>query len=81
MKSSVRLEQVRQKEQAILDAAKNMGERNRLGQYATPPQLALEIVQQVYEYWEGDKELSISLNPDLVRARFILLYARWSLKI
>ncbi|MGO9021041.1 MAG: hypothetical protein ACLQVJ_22080 [Syntrophobacteraceae bacterium] len=37
-------EQKRIEFQAVLDAAKTQAERNRMGQFATPPALALEIL-------------------------------------
>jgi predicted RNA methylase len=37
-------EQRRQEFQSALDAAKTQAERNRMGQFATPPQLALDIL-------------------------------------
>jgi adenine-specific DNA-methyltransferase len=50
MKALLKTEQLRRQEQAILDISKEADERNRLGQYPTPPQLALDISQLAYEY-------------------------------
>lgn len=47
LKDSCALEQKRQKIQSALDSAKTAAERNRLGQFATPNALAVEIVKYV----------------------------------
>jgi adenine-specific DNA-methyltransferase len=46
-KHDVTLEQTRQELQSALDSAKTAAERNRLGQFATPNLLALEIAKYV----------------------------------
>jgi hypothetical protein len=44
------LEHDRLRRQSILDAHKTQAERNRLGQFATPPELAQDIVELTYAY-------------------------------
>ena len=46
------IEEKRVKRQACLDELKSAGERNRLGQFATPPALALEIARYVQQRWQ-----------------------------
>jgi hypothetical protein len=58
----------RQAIQERLGAAKTAAERNRLGQFATPPQLALDIVRYVLQLWQDrDDAVSSSSNG---RGRF-----------
>lgn len=48
--------------QSALDAAKTQAERNKLGQYATPSELALEIIRQSVSYL-GSGETIRFLDP------------------
>ena len=45
------IEARRQVEQSRLDALKDAKERNRLGQFATPPNLSLEIARYAWSQW------------------------------
>jgi hypothetical protein len=45
------LERARRAEQARLDALKTATDRNRLGQFATPPGLALDIAREAHALW------------------------------
>ena len=47
------IEAQRQLIQDRLDKARSAAERNRLGQFATPPQLALEIARYTSSLWRG----------------------------
>src|SRR5271157_4475016 len=57
------IEQRRQKEQVTLDSLKDSNERNRLGQFATPPLLASDIVHVALNYWKGRNEKIHFLDP------------------
>lgn len=56
------LEQKRLQIQRVLDAAKSQAERNKLGQFATPSQLALDIVRQSVRYIESARTIRF-LDP------------------
>ena len=51
------IEAQRQMIQDRLDKAKTAAERNRLGQFATPPELALEIARYASSLWRGEGRL------------------------
>lgn len=55
-------ERARLAEQDALDRQTHPDERNRLGQYATPPELAGEIVEAVRGYWPTGRPVSF-LDP------------------
>lgn len=63
-------ENARQLEQSLLDVATSKKVRNKLGQYATPPQLAMEIVENTWRYVSFDQNLSI-LEPACGTGAFI----------
>lgn len=60
----------RQFEQSLLDASKSKLLRNKLGQFATPPQLAAEIVENTWQYVLGQSSLSV-LEPACGTGAFI----------
>jgi len=49
--------------QTKLDASKTQEERNRLGQFATPPALAIEILERASMLLEGDRKQIHFLDP------------------
>lgn len=51
------IERVRQERQAELDEQKTQGERNRLGQFATPEPLALEMLSLAHALWKPSTKL------------------------
>lgn len=57
------LENRRQQEQAQLDLLKTPTERNKLGQFATPPSLAADILTYVKSIWEQNPRLVRFLDP------------------
>lgn len=57
-------------EQACLDRLKDAEERNRLGQFATPPALAMEIAAYARELWQGRHDLVHFLEPALGSGAF-----------
>lgn len=57
------IEHRRLQEQTRLDTLKDSTQRNRLGQFATPPKLALEIAQLAALYWEGREDDIRFLDP------------------
>ncbi len=58
-----RLETARLTEQARLDALKGPGARNRLGQFATPPRLALALARLARSLWHTRAERVRFLDP------------------
>jgi hypothetical protein len=50
-------ERQRQQEQARLDRSLSLAQRNRTGQFATPPALALEIVEYARAIWGREKPI------------------------
>jgi adenine-specific DNA-methyltransferase len=54
MKSYMLVEQQRQTEQARLDSLKSSAERNELGQFATPYELAVEIAEHLKSFLPND---------------------------
>ncbi|HEY1065923.1 MAG TPA: class I SAM-dependent methyltransferase, partial [Pirellulales bacterium] len=61
-RSVQRLERERLAQQAALDAAKSLAERNRMGQFATPPALADQVVQAAIAALPADAPLRF-LDP------------------
>ncbi len=57
------LEAARLAEQARLDALKGPGARNRLGQFATPPRLSLELARLARSLWRTRSERVRFLDP------------------
>lgn len=71
MNSSIEdLEGARLFEQSVLDASISKQTRNRLGQFATPPELATEIVTNTWKYVLAERELAI-LEPACGTGAFI----------
>lgn len=63
-------EEIRQFEQTVLDASTSKAVRNRLGQYATPPDLATDIVESTRQYLSAKREMSV-LEPACGTGAFI----------
>jgi predicted RNA methylase len=70
MKQPSEIEIRRQGEQHQLDRFVDEKQRNRLGQFATPPSLALEIMQAVWKKWRRRKEPVRFLEPALGTGAF-----------
>jgi hypothetical protein len=51
--------------QDSLDAQKDARQRNRAGQFATPPALAVEIATYAWEIWQDRKDRVRFLDPAL----------------
>ena len=64
------LEILRQAEQSRFDSATTSAERNRLGQFATPRALAIEIMQYAYSLWEKRFDRARFLDPALGTGSF-----------
>jgi adenine-specific DNA-methyltransferase len=60
----------RQALQEHLDAARSAAERNRLGQFATPPQLALDIARYALDMWRDRPEPTAFLDPAIGSGSF-----------
>jgi hypothetical protein len=60
----------RQLAQARLDEARTAADRNRLGQFATPPALALEIARYARELWRGRTATTTFLDPAIGTGSF-----------
>jgi len=56
--------------QARLDLAKTTVERNRLGQFATPPNLALDIARYALGLWQGRTVAVTFLDPAIGSGSF-----------
>jgi hypothetical protein len=56
--------------QEQLDAAKTAAERNRLGQFATPPNLALDIASYAYSLWQSRSDAASFLDPAIGSGSF-----------
>lgn len=56
------IERARIERQRDLDGAKTRAERNKLGQFATPPQLALDILRQTKKYLDSRAKIRF-LDP------------------
>src|SRR5437763_11986056 len=52
MRTVLDIEQQRQRQQDALDSAKDPGERNRCGQFATPMELARDIAEYAWSHWK-----------------------------
>lgn len=57
------LEADRQAIQGRLDAARPAADRNRLGQFATPPGLALDLARYSLHLWQDRDDLASFLDP------------------
>ena len=64
-----RLESAREQAQARLDGEKSQLERNRLGQFATPPGLARAIARLVRVHWPGSERIRF-LDPGVGTGAF-----------
>jgi hypothetical protein len=64
------IEAQRQIVQERLDAAKTAAERNRLGQFATPPNLALDIARYASKLWRGRSDAVSFLDPAIGTGSF-----------
>ncbi len=56
--------------QERLDAAKTAAERNRLGQFATPPNLALDIARYALGLWQSRTDAVSFLDPAIGTGSF-----------
>ncbi len=66
----VEIEARRLVEQERLDRLKTVEERNRLGQFATPPALALDIARYAAARWQGRSDRVAFLDPALGTGSF-----------
>jgi hypothetical protein len=64
------IEAQRQVVQGRLDAAKTSAERNRLGQFATPPELALDIARYALNLWRSRNDVASFLDPAIGSGSF-----------
>jgi hypothetical protein len=60
----------RQLAQRRLDEARTAAARNRLGQFATPPALALDIARYALELWRGRTAAAAFLDPAIGTGSF-----------
>ncbi len=60
----------RQLTQRRLDEARTATDRNRLGQFATPPGLALDIARYALELWQGRTTAATFLDPAIGTGSF-----------
>ena len=56
--------------QQQLDAAKTQAERNKLGQFATPPELAMEMLEYAKSLWPEDQAIRF-LDPAIGTGSFL----------
>jgi methylase of polypeptide subunit release factors len=63
MRTLQELERERRHEQSRLDLFMGPAERNRTGQFATPPALAAEVAEYVGRLWKGRREKVRFLEP------------------
>jgi len=66
----VEIEAQRRVEQERLDRLKTLKERNRLGQFATPPALALDIARHAAALWQGRPDKFAFLDPAIGSGSF-----------
>ena len=66
----IEIEARRQVEQGRLDRLKSLEERNRLGQFATPPALALDIARHAAAHWQGRPDRVAFLDPAIGSGSF-----------
>ena len=64
------IEAQRQTIQERLDAARTAAERNRLGQFATPPDLALDIARYALSLWQARTAAVAFLDPAIGTGSF-----------
>jgi adenine-specific DNA-methyltransferase len=69
MENLSKIEASRLVEQTRIDSSKNAEERNRLGQFATPPALAEDIARYVHRLW-GSREPVRFLDPAIGTGSF-----------
>jgi len=60
----------RQAIQARLDADRSAAERNRLGQFATPPQLSLDITRYALQRWQDRDDAASFFDPAIGSGSF-----------
>jgi hypothetical protein len=70
MTNLTELERRRQQAQALLDSQKDAEARNRAGQFATPPRLALDIATYAWEQWQQRADPVRFLDPALGTGSF-----------
>ncbi len=70
MTTVAELELRRLQAQELLDSQKNASERNRAGQFATPPCLAVDIATYAWEHWKHRSEAVRFLDPALGTGSF-----------
>src|SRR5947209_17325091 len=70
MTTIAELEARRLQVQALLDSQTDAGQRNRAGQFATPPGLALEIATYAREHWRARNDPVRFLDPALGTGSF-----------
>src|SRR2546422_11225880 len=70
MRLIAEIEAEREALQQICDAQKTQRERNRLGQFATPPQLALEIARFALKLFSAEEKVSF-LDPAFGTGSFL----------
>jgi hypothetical protein len=70
MATIAELEAQRLQAQAFLDAQKDADERNRTGQFATPPRLAVDIATYAWEHWKHRADTVRFLDPALGTGSF-----------
>jgi adenine-specific DNA-methyltransferase len=66
----IEIESRRRFEQERLDRLKTLEERNRLGQFATPPALALDIARYAAVHWQGRSDQVAFLDPAIGSGSF-----------
>eukprot|EP00119_Amphimedon_queenslandica_P017970 XP_019858389.1 PREDICTED: uncharacterized protein LOC109586638 [Amphimedon queenslandica] len=64
------IEKQRMAEQQRLDALKNAAERNRLGQFATPPEFARDMIRYVKGLWKSRSDPISFLDPAIGTGAF-----------
>jgi adenine-specific DNA-methyltransferase len=74
MKAVLERESVRQLEQKRLDGMKTARERNRLGQFATPPELAHDIANYAWRLFKPRREKTRFLDPAIGTGSFFAAF-------
>lgn len=62
--------------QERLDAAQTAAERNRLGQFATPPNLSLDIARYALDLWQSRSDAASFFDPALGSGSFYSAFRR-----
>jgi len=65
------IEKQRRRQQERLDGSKSPQERNRWGQFGTPPQLALDIARYAYTLWQPTARRCHLLEPAVGTGSFL----------